>query len=502
MSSDDELLALQLQEEEIATAGLQCTLFEGTLGAEGRNNLEIARILSLEEENLASEHLIKLIKKNGDLPDAAFQELVSRCQQEITQSCAQKPCSVLQQEEASAIDINNSTYQEDNDDATYQMIARVVQKEEADSYSYHNALQLQQQEEEEMEIDATSDTIARITQQDEMQTLSYLSALRLQEEENDRMTNDISQAKLFNNNAVSIPNSSRTKINDFFIPTEEVDEIDADCELIGATAAAPPLHHNTLKKDLNLATDEQMARLIQEEEDAEELAQSIELALKLQMEEEAKAKRRGRGSQRDLAYRNTFTGMPHRGQKEEERQPRHLTGARSRPPFNFQPMRQVLAARNHVPAEDFFYEDMNQAVIRSFGNFSDHNDDDPPFLLPPGLEGFNVEPGQNLDIITIPHNSNYEELIALSESIGEVSCGLSVAQINTFPVRRWRADVGATKGEGDNCSICISDFENNEEVRRLPCKHEFHKKCVDPWIKDKPNCPTCRADLKEKMKSK
>ena len=33
------------------------------------------------------------------------------------------------------------------------------------------------------------------------------------------------------------------------------------------------------------------------------------------------------------------------------------------------------------------------------------------------------------------------------------------------------------------CVVCISDFEKNENLRILPCTHEFHSKCVDKWLK-------------------
>jgi hypothetical protein len=48
---------------------------------------------------------------------------------------------------------------------------------------------------------------------------------------------------------------------------------------------------------------------------------------------------------------------------------------------------------------------------------------------------------------------------------------------------------------GKTCSVCQSNYVTNEFVRTLPiCKHVFHKRCIDPWIKrnHNPTCPMCR----------
>lgn len=40
------------------------------------------------------------------------------------------------------------------------------------------------------------------------------------------------------------------------------------------------------------------------------------------------------------------------------------------------------------------------------------------------------------------------------------------------------------------CVICFEDLQNT--FRQLPCKHIFHKHCIDKWIlHQKGNCPIC-----------
>jgi hypothetical protein len=36
--------------------------------------------------------------------------------------------------------------------------------------------------------------------------------------------------------------------------------------------------------------------------------------------------------------------------------------------------------------------------------------------------------------------------------------------------------------EQTGCSICTDDFERGQDVRVLPCNHNFHPACIDPWL--------------------
>lgn len=76
-------------------------------------------------------------------------------------------------------------------------------------------------------------------------------------------------------------------------------------------------------------------------------------------------------------------------------------------------------------------------------------------------------------------------------------------------------------GEELQCSICLSEFESSDEVpgahhqgheghpltapaaqvRRLPCKHYFHKGCIDGWLRISRACPMCNADVASVMPS-
>ncbi len=50
-----------------------------------------------------------------------------------------------------------------------------------------------------------------------------------------------------------------------------------------------------------------------------------------------------------------------------------------------------------------------------------------------------------------------------------------------------------------SCTVCLADFQQGCELRKLACEHIFHKECIDSWIKSKisevPRCPICNVEL-------
>ncbi len=47
-----------------------------------------------------------------------------------------------------------------------------------------------------------------------------------------------------------------------------------------------------------------------------------------------------------------------------------------------------------------------------------------------------------------------------------------------------RSTHDSNQGEaaGQGCSICTEDFTVGEDVRVLPCQHQYHPACIDPWL--------------------
>ncbi|RWS10864.1 E3 ubiquitin-protein ligase Arkadia-like protein [Dinothrombium tinctorium] len=78
----------------------------------------------------------------------------------------------------------------------------------------------------------------------------------------------------------------------------------------------------------------------------------------------------------------------------------------------------------------------------------------------------------------------------------------AIIERNTFPHKYKKIQRTATDGDDniEKCTICLCEFEDNEEVRRLPCMHLFHVECVDQWLTTNKRCPICRVDIEDHLK--
>ncbi|ELT95899.1 hypothetical protein CAPTEDRAFT_227655 [Capitella teleta] len=67
--------------------------------------------------------------------------------------------------------------------------------------------------------------------------------------------------------------------------------------------------------------------------------------------------------------------------------------------------------------------------------------------------------------------------------------------ITKMPVRTIKNGDKETDSDFDQCAVCIESYRASDVIRILPCKHMFHKSCVDPWLIEQRSCPMCKLDI-------
>jgi len=96
-----------------------------------------------------------------------------------------------------------------------------------------------------------------------------------------------------------------------------------------------------------------------------------------------------------------------------------------------------------------------------------------------------------------------EELLRLvvllrrsAEARRQIAVTQSALQRNTATVkhRSSQSDEGENESQQE-CSICLEQFQEDEELRLLPCFHKYHTACIDRWFQHSPACPICKNSI-------
>lgn len=70
--------------------------------------------------------------------------------------------------------------------------------------------------------------------------------------------------------------------------------------------------------------------------------------------------------------------------------------------------------------------------------------------------------------------------------------GLQIIQ--STDIQQYAADGKVASSCIDRCMICLDDYEPEDDLRLMSCKHFFHQNCVDKWLQvGRNNCPACRV---------
>lgn len=76
------------------------------------------------------------------------------------------------------------------------------------------------------------------------------------------------------------------------------------------------------------------------------------------------------------------------------------------------------------------------------------------------------------------------------------SNGLDPTELARLPTWKHKSTKPKTEPEKEpDCSICLSDFEAEQNISTIPCFHLFHTSCLKPWLENHRECPSCKHEV-------
>ncbi|KAA8496935.1 E3 ubiquitin-protein ligase [Porphyridium purpureum] len=103
--------------------------------------------------------------------------------------------------------------------------------------------------------------------------------------------------------------------------------------------------------------------------------------------------------------------------------------------------------------------------------------------------------------------NNYESLLALDDetdngarhSRDQESRAQLVSErtrrFETYPLFPFAHGSESDGGGARCCAVCLDDFQEQQNVRILPCMHVYCDTCIRTWYVSHGNCPVCKTDF-------
>ncbi|MCL7027286.1 hypothetical protein MKW94_026336 [Papaver nudicaule] len=124
--------------------------------------------------------------------------------------------------------------------------------------------------------------------------------------------------------------------------------------------------------------------------------------------------------------------------------------------------------------------------------------------------------GLRLQLALLGHNFDeleFETLGVVDSYNVSPAASMSEDEINALPVHKYRVTgqgrqqsnqvhdeaLASAKAPEDEltCSVCLEQVNEGEIIRTLPCLHQFHSNCIDPWLRQQGTCPVCKFKANE-----
>ena len=92
-------------------------------------------------------------------------------------------------------------------------------------------------------------------------------------------------------------------------------------------------------------------------------------------------------------------------------------------------------------------------------------------------------------------SANFLESLNNFSDMTPVSVRLNKDTLNSFPVKKYN-EIKNEIETNNSCTICLSNYEDDDLVKELPCSHCFHDDCINTWLSSHSyKCPICRFTL-------
>ncbi|CAL2028282.1 unnamed protein product [Caenorhabditis brenneri] len=121
-----------------------------------------------------------------------------------------------------------------------------------------------------------------------------------------------------------------------------------------------------------------------------------------------------------------------------------------------------------------------------------------PYQFPNQTDGF------MLDLLRANHSNLYGSTSQYHQIPPQLDRHLFVGIEIDVPIGATRAEIDSnstmykyekTEGDEETCTVCLTDFDTGDDVRKLRCNHMFHPGCIEKWLDINKKCPMCRKEI-------